>query len=246
MSKYNIYRNVRILGSAISCDDKLNSSASASVLSIKASAYDLSLRNRDLLDRYSDVYKISNDLSNYTFIPVPIFITNIPNKNGVAFLDTELDKFYDDIGKKAYETWIGKPCFVEHKDEDKTAAVGMIFDAVMRPLSGYSIPLRQCWVLWGLDRTKNLDLTKQIEESEHNYFSMGAKANCFKCSICGAQFKNKPTCMHLKSWPWMSDCDGQISCANAVDIVGEEVSYVANPAWVSAESTNKLELNNNS
>lgn len=242
MSKYNIYRNVKILGSVIKTDQRINDSASTSVLSIKASAYDLSLRNRELLDRYASVYNISRDLKDYTFIPVPIFITNVPNKNGVAFLDSELDKFFDDIGKKAYETWIGKPCFVEHHDEDKTASIGMIFDAVMRPLSGYSIPLRQCWVLWGLDRTKNLDMTKKIEESEHNYFSMGARANCFKCSICGAEFKNKPTCQHLRQWPWMSDYNGVVACANAVDIVGEEVSYVEDPAWVSAESTKKLEL----
>lgn len=241
MAKFNIYHYVRIQGSVEKAKDVFNAEHyTANTLDIKASVYDLSLRNKELLNEYSELYNISKDINDYIFLPVPIFITNIPNKNGIAFTEDQITNFYEDIGKYTYQTWIGKPCFVEHDDSDQKASRGMIFDACLRPLSGFSVPLKQCWVLWGLDRTKDPDLTKKILTSEHNYFSMGARAQSFKCSICGQEFRSKPKCHCLDKFPYMKDCNGNIACANAIDIVGTEVSYVSNPAWISAESNSIL------
>lgn len=258
-SLYAAKRTCKIRGAVNESYSLLNHERmSGCVLDIKASTYDLSLRNKDLLKRYSPIYHISEDISDYVFIPVPIFITEIPNKNGIAFTKSNVHMFYNDIGKEAYQTWVGKPCHVEHRDEDPTKAVGMIFDSVMRPLDGYSVPLEQCWVLWGLDRTKNLDITHKILNSSRNFFSMGARATTFDCSYCGTRFKKKavgttasgktkynmlPVCTCLTKWPRMTIVDDNLACANAVNIVGEEVSYVQDPAWVSAEATQLLETN---
>lgn len=243
MTKFNIYHNVKIQGSVSKASAVFNADKyTANTLDIKASVYDLSLRNKELLKEYSKIYNISDNINDYVFLPVPIFITNIPNKNGVAFTENEVTNFYKDIGQYMYQTWIGKPCFVEHDDSDEKASRGMIFDACLRPLSGYSIPLKQCWVLWGLDRTKDPELTKKVLTSKHNYFSMGARSEGFRCSICGKEFRNRPACQCLRQYPYMSDIEGKIACANAIDVVGTEVSYVANPAWISAEANKILEV----
>ena len=239
--KYLQERNCKIVGSVAEAGKSIDAKhLSAGTVNIKASTYDLSLRNKDLLEQYADVYHISSNIHDYIFIPVPIFITNIPNRNGITFIDEEVDTFYDDIGQYMFQTWIGKPCFVEHDDSDETQSKGIIFDAVIRPLPQFN--LRQCWVLWGLDRTKDVDFTKEVLDAKHNYFSMGARANYFTCSFCGHKFTSKPHCPCLNGFPYMHEANGEIACANARQIIGTEVSRVADPAWVSAEADNMLEV----
>lgn len=62
----------------------------------------------------SKQYNISPDVKDYVVIPVPTIITDIPNRNGIAFPLKEMITFRPDLGMQSYRTWKGKPTFEEH------------------------------------------------------------------------------------------------------------------------------------
>ncbi len=176
-------------------------------------------------------YKISPQLSDYFFRPVILFITDLPNRNGVGFPASELARWSEEGGCQAFMTWRGKPLHVEHKSEDPTQAIGVIVDVAMRPLKGYGD--NRLWkviALAAVDRTKRTDITAEIEANRRNTWSMGALVDGYTCSYCGAEVGN---CHHIDKDAKVVfyEKDGKLVYKLVRGVFGIELSSVDDPAY---------------
>jgi len=131
----------------------------------------------------SDQYKISSDVSDYVLNDIPIVTVDIPNRNLQGFPFEEISSFNPMVGRLVFQTFIGKPLFVEHDNQDWTKSRGIIVDASMKFVPSYKI-----WkinILAGWDRTKDRQLVKGILKGTNKYYSMGAMVKTFIDSIDG-------------------------------------------------------------
>lgn len=191
------------------------------------------------LPQASKVYKISPDLNDYILVEVCIMCSDLPNRNAVAFPLTELTSFNPDVGCLGYQTWIGKPTFVEHHNDILEHAKGVIFDAYMKDAPEYEGDIGKVYVLLGFDKTKDPKLCEEILSGKRNCYSMGSYSDNFRCSICGS-LASKGGCEHCDvSRPRLEIVDGKLAFSNVVGMMGFEVSSVETPAFVMAE-TNKI------
>jgi hypothetical protein len=87
---------------------------------------------------------------------------------------------------KSYRTFIGKPVFVNHHNEDHRRARGMIIDAVLhRDVNPDGSPDTWAEVLHEIDAVKFPKLAKAIIAKEVDRTSMGCDVEFSKCSACG-------------------------------------------------------------
>jgi len=184
----------------------------------------------------ADSYKISPEISDYVLIPVTIFPSELPNRNGVGFSYTELTRFDPDVGTLAYKTWIGKPLFSEHKNDDITLSRGVILDSVITPISKsvWAVTLLSAW-----DRTKDVSIVNSIISSEESCFSMGCYTSDYSCSICDTLF-SQGGCNHVSRSSPMRIIDGKLAYRLAHGITGFELSHVETPAFVDATTPKRL------
>lgn len=181
-------------------------------------------------------YSISPSLKDYFFRTAPLFITDLPNRNGVSFPASELAKWSIDGGCQAYQTWKGKPMHVEHEDEDPTKAIGVIVDVAMVPLKGFSNDkLWKVIALFALDRTKNPRITGAIERGERNTYSMGCLVEGYTCSYCDAEVGK---CSHIdpEEKVVFYEHQNQLIFKKVYGVEGREFSSVGDPAFGSAVS----------
>ncbi len=182
-------------------------------------------------------YHISKHPESYLVVPVIIMTSDLVNRNGVAFPLQELVKFQPPpIARQAYKAWCGCPTHWEHDNEDVTKAHGVVFDSVLRPLSGYGKgKLWKVVCLLGFDKDKYPDRVQKIARGEINTYSMGAWADSFTCSYCGSEIGK---CHHLdpKSNMDFYEYAGQLVFRNACGISPIEVSAVEDPAYTVALS----------
>ena len=176
-------------------------------------------------------YKISPRIEDYFFRPVILFISDLPNRNGVSFPGHELARWSEEGGCQSYMTWKGKPLHVEHKSEDPTQAIGVIVDVAMRPLRGYGEnKLWKVIALAAVDRTKRTNVTAAIEANKRNTWSMGALVEGYTCSFCGAEVGE---CSHIDKDAKLVfyELEGQLVYKQVRGIVGIELSSVGDPAY---------------
>lgn len=176
-------------------------------------------------------YVISPRIEDYFFRPVPLFITDLPNRNGVGFPAKELARWSEDGGCQAYLTWRGKPLHVEHEADDPTQAIGVVVDVIMRPLVGYGD--NRLWkviALNAIDRTKRTNITSAIEAGKRNTWSMGSLVHGYTCSYCGAEVGK---CSHIdeNAKVVLYELDGQLVYRLVNGIFGVEFSSVGDPAY---------------
>ena len=148
-------------------------------------------------------------------------ISAIVNLNYDGWPSSELEK--------SYQTFIGKPVFVDHHSEDKGRARGVILDSeflrtdddawveLLLEIDGEAFPmLAHELVTGGLDST-----------------SMGAIVNESECSVCGAVSDGTGNCEHI---PYMKGQTvfGQLVYEICRDITFYEISLVFDPADVTA------------
>lgn len=194
------------------------------------------------LPQASKVYKISKNIEDYIIVPVCIFLSDLPNRNSVAFPLEELTRFDTDLGDLAYKSWKGKPTFVEHKNDILIDAKGVIFDAVMKPAPEFEGDLVKVILLLGFDKTKDPMLCQQILSGERDSYSMGANCEDFRCSICG-KLSSRGGCEHFDvQRPKMEIIDGKVSFANALNLQGFECSSVQTPAFVTATNQQVVDV----
>ena len=77
-------------------------------------------------------YNISPSLTDYIVVPVILFYTDIPNKNGFGFSLENLASWYPDQGMSFYQTWKGKPVFFNHENKDVHKSSGIVLDVFLR------------------------------------------------------------------------------------------------------------------
>lgn len=198
---------------------------------------------QDWLPAAAKVYNISRDIRDYVIVPVIIMPTDIPNRNSVAFPYEELLKFNPREGRPSYKTWIGKPTFLEHNNQDHTKAKGIVFDSNMVPIKGTKNDLAKVVCLCGFDTRADPVLAKSIHDRKRTNYSMGAAIDVYECAICGdrtdinARGKRETSCGHVTRGrlPLYKTQYGQKPAYYiSRGITGFEVSSVGVPAWASA------------
>lgn len=109
------------------------------------------------------------------------------------------DEFPAEEIKKAYRTFIGKPVFVNHHNDDPRRARGVIIDAVLHEdVLPDGAPDTWAEVLMEVDAVRFPKLAKAILAGEVDRTSMGTDVAFSKCSVCN----NKATtpleyCQHI-------------------------------------------------
>ena len=183
------------------------------------------------LPQASKIYNISKDLNDYVVTVAEIMTSDLPNRNGIAFPLQELTKFNPDTGQLGYQSWKGKPTFFEHKNDILADAKGVIFDSALLPAPEFAGDIYKLLVLLGFDKKKDPALANDILSKRRNCYSMGAYANDYTCSICGAKV-SKGGCSHVNvNYPQFKIIDGNLAFLNVQDIIGFETSSVATPAF---------------
>ncbi len=178
-------------------------------------------------------YNISPNAYDYVIAAIPIVTSNYPNRNMQAMTTAELLRFRNRFGRATYRTFIGKPTFQDHVNNDPYQSKGIVLDSVIKPVKRYSTA--KIIILAAFDRTKDSMLSTSILNKERKFHSMGAWVENFTCSICGAD-ANTPTCLHFKPpYGKGNHYQGRLSyqICNGIDFF--ESSSVVSPADVTAE-----------
>lgn len=152
----------------------------------------------------STKYKISANIRDYILTEVPIITVDVPNRNMDCFPKQAVLEWNDDVGRIAYQTFIGKPAHKDHDNKIPERAKGVIFDArlVQHPVTGRL----KIHILKGWDRTKDRPLVELIASGKRPGHSMGCMVGYTQCSYpgCGA-----------------SDPEGRIKCAHMREGMGK-------------------------
>jgi len=115
------------------------------------------------------------------------------NQNGDAFPERELLAYLPDLKKYAYQTFIGRGLFVNHKSEDAEQLRGIILDASWVPEGKYVD------LLVAVDQKSYPELARQITAGYSNSVSMGTQVQFSICSICGHRSTTEEDfCDHIR------------------------------------------------
>ena len=143
-------------------------------------------------------------------------------------------------------TYIADGVIVHNCNEDCTKAIGIIFDvSLMKMPEPYGQGrIHNVVGVCGIDKTKAPDIAQKFANGEIDTVSMGALADYFTCSICGAVIDQNHHCSHIKgtsadvNFEPVVDSFGNIHVAflNAHGLAPIETSVVADPAWAPALS----------
>ena len=189
------------------------------------------------------IYDISPNIHDYVCIPVPIVTAEIPNRNSQAFEFSDLISFDPTVGRMLYQTFIGKPTHIDHKNSILNKAKGINLDAALVPMKKYK--LVKIFVLAAFDRSKDIELVGNILDNKRNCYSMGALAQMFQCSICkgllGPSIERTCTCFGTDYQDLStlgSVSNGKLHYHIARDFGFIEISNVSSPADVGARSNN--------
>lgn len=181
------------------------------IVATKSKGGSIDRRQIDLsfLNDAARAYHISADPRNYVFVSLPIVTAGVPNRNMDCFTHKELTRFSPIHGRVVYKTFLGKPCHVDHKNQDPTKAKGIHLDASLNKYRvtpgqlGYDastkpVDLWKVRILTGWCREKDPELVKAILRRERTGYSMGALIDYALCSIpgCGKVTTPKP-CEHI-------------------------------------------------
>ncbi len=142
-------------------------------------------------------YNISPDIRDYVVAGVPYITSDYPNRNLQSFASNEILRFRPRFGMVTYKTFVGKPTFQDHKNDDPLQAKGVNLDAVLSYVPKYNV--YKIIVLSAFDRTKDSIVAKAIADKKANTYSMGAWVEEFQCSICGSN-ANTDNCEHFAKY----------------------------------------------
>jgi hypothetical protein len=175
----------------------------------------------------ADTYHISGDINDYVIIDIPSVTVDIPNRNLQAFPYEEVSYFDNMQGSLVYQTFVGRPCHVDHQNSNPIEAKGVHFDSALQFVPAYNV-----WkirTLAGFDRTKDAKLTGDILSGRRNGYSMGALVQNFVCSNCGqVEVIKKPCrCMAMGKG---SIVDGRLVYQLCAGVQFFEQSSVEDPA----------------
>ena len=187
------------------------------------------------------VYNISPRIEDYFFRATPIIISDLPNRNGVAFPLNQLTAWHKERFCQGYETWKYAPMFEEHRSDDITKALGVVADVSLRKIVGYANDrLWMVLALAAIDRTHSSPIVKDYESGKVNTVSMGAMVETWTCSYCGAA---EGMCHHIDAeyeGVTFYELNGRLVYKCVQSISGYELSIVRDPAYGVAIGSDKL------
>ena len=190
------------------------------------------------LPKAAEIYGTSRDIRDYIIVPVPVNITELPNTNGDAFSLNEWLSFNPDQGRLAYQTFIGKPTFIEHNNKDVRQAQGIIFDSNLSKLKNFRGNHARLTLLLSFDRTRCPERCDRILSGELNTYSKGTTYRAYKCSICGQIVtpKNRNFCSHtaFNRPTYLDGRTGRLAYRDCKVLTGFECSSVGDPAFACA------------
>lgn len=138
-----------------------------------------------LLKRASEALDISSNLNDYVFACFDIIGTHSPNSNHMTFVPKQLLPYSPIYGMSNWETFRGKPVFVDHlpKDMNPVQSKGIIMDVkLVRKKIGGTV-YHRVHILKALDRSKDRGIAEGVLRQEVNTASMSAFPEYLKCSI---------------------------------------------------------------
>lgn len=155
--------------------------------------------------------------------------------NGDAVLPADLLMYNPEQGRYAFETFIGKGTYLEHKDNlVLKAAKGLIFDAYVTNLSGYAGNRILMHELIGFDRTKDSHLARAVLTREINSYSIGVRYYSYTCSITGRVLKTAEESPYTKPFQptyMLNDNSRRLVYRYMHQLGGVETSAVGTPAF---------------
>jgi hypothetical protein len=196
-------------------------------------------------------YKISPHIEDYAIVCAPICPADIPNRNGIGFPLKELVKFREPpMNRQVFKAWAGCPIHLEHANDNYETAYGVVLDSNLTKVVGYgSGKIWKVMGLYAIDKNKHQDsIPQEIITGKINTYSMGAMADRFECSYCGAQITKFGGCNHINverglDFEPIVDWQGNkhLAFRNAYDLTPFELSIVRDPAWTTAQSNYVIE-----
>lgn len=187
----------------------------------------------------AEQYNISKDLRDYVLAPVVVNVSGLPNTNGDSFSLKEWLTFNVNQKALAYQTFKGAPCHKEHQNKNHRVALGVILDAVLKPLEGFRGNHAKLLLLHAFDRNRDPDRARRIMSGELNTYSIGVWYSAYTCSVCGARFTNasRAPCAHTqRQRPVYRQPNGKLVYRHCHNLTGFESSSVEDPAFVCAAS----------
>ena len=182
-------------------------------------------------------------------VPVILFYADIPNKNGFGFSLGNLSSWSSEHGVSRYQTWRGKPVFLNHANTDVKQAMGIVLDTFLKKVPNKRKtmpgPSGDYWKVLSclaVDRGKNKEIASRIMAKDLSTYSMGTIiTGGYLCSICNKQVG---TCRHLDMRKPRYDMKlvdtgkelPEVAYVIGLDPVGFEVSAVDVPAYEMAEN----------
>jgi hypothetical protein len=188
----------------------------------------------------SSKYKISHKIEDFVVTAVPFITSDIPNRNMQSFPTEEIFDFKPRFGRVAYRTFVGKPTFQNHKNEDFFQAKGVNFDSIVTKVPRYN--LHKIIVLSAFDRSKDSALAEAILKKERRFYSMGSWVEFFECSVCGANLSDRDCSCFSKYGKGGVTKDGKLVYQNCRGCDWFEGSSVDDPADWTAVSDEILSM----
>lgn len=174
-----------------------------------------------ILAKVASKYQISQDPDDYLFEAIRANSVNDPNENNDNFRREEVLRFSPryivaatgQIGAPVYQTYVGKPHFVNHAAEDPARARGVVIDASYNDLAGAfdvcptcntetshaskrtasGIECANCFdivkdefveTLVAVDKKKDKRFAQYVEEGLFDAVSMGCSCGYTTCGVC--------------------------------------------------------------
>lgn len=196
-----------------------------------------------MLGLVADTYKISKNLDDYEFIVLKALYADEPNSNGDAFPLEELERFDEKYGCKVYETFIGKPHFIEHNQNGP--AYGFVLDAHLEKPQNETAYVE---LVIAVDMKKDPIYAAAVRKGNRKY-SMGCTVSHTVCSVCkNKAATEKEFCEHIARGKMrtykVADESGQEKEVIAFERCGgtcyDEISDVGDPAEARAREEERL------
>lgn len=190
------------------------------------------------------IYEISPTIEDYLVVPVVTVISDIPNTNGDCIELKEMLAFNPQVGMPFYKTFKGKPVFSEHANNILKHAKGVIFDSYISPLNGFRGKRGKIVLLLGIDKRKDRELARKVQQGEINTYSIGARFAEYECSISGRIYRpGLPAGQYTQPGvPTYMRKDGQLVFRKLKNLDGFETSIVQSPAYFSALSDDIIDM----
>ncbi len=215
---------------------KEGASRTSKSIRINAGGTTMNLDVNVWLPKAAEIYGTSKDIRDYIVVPVVANISELPNTNGDGFSTQEWVRFNPDQGKLAFQTFQGKPTFIEHANQDYTKAKGVILDSALTPLKGFRGNHSKLTLLLSFDRTRAAERCGQILRNEVNTYSKGTTYKAYRCSICGhvVTASKRQFCSHTYFNKPTYMIGDKLAYRDCLFLTGFECSSVDDPAFACA------------